>query len=60
VGPYRKYEDLWVDRYTEPGSAPDASNATPKLGRMELITVDDVLSRVQRAFDQRLVVAARE
>jgi heptosyltransferase I len=59
VGPYRKYEDLWVDRYTEPGGEPDPSNATPRLGRMELITIDDVLSRVQRAFDQRLVIAAR-
>ena len=60
VGPYRRYEDLWVDRYTEPGAGADPSNATPKLGRMELITVDDVLSRVQRAFDQRLLIAARD
>ena len=50
VGPYRKYTDLWVDRYTEPDTAPDPSNATPKLGRMEQITVNDVLDRVQRAF----------
>ncbi len=49
VGPYRAYEDLWIDRYTEPGEAPDPSNATPKLGRMERISVDDVLERVQRA-----------
>lgn len=49
VGPYRAYEDLWIDRYTEPGEAPDPSNWTPKLGRMEQITVDDVLERVQRA-----------
>ena len=59
VGPYRKYQDLWVDRYTEPGAQPDASNATPKLGRMGLITVDDVLSRVQRAFDERLITTGR-
>ncbi len=49
VGPYRAYEELWIDRYTEPGEAPDPSNATPKLGRMERITVDDVLERVERA-----------
>lgn len=54
VGPYRKYEDLWVDRYTEPGTAPDPSNATPKLGRMELISVADVLERVRVAFDRYL------
>jgi heptosyltransferase I len=49
VGPYRKYEDLWVDRYTDPGTEPDASDATPKLDRMGQITVADVLERVQHA-----------
>ena len=53
VGPYRKYQELWVDRYTEPGAQPDPSNARPKLGRMELITVEDVLERVQRAFETK-------
>lgn len=52
VGPYRAFEDLWVDRYTEPGAAPDASAWDPKLGRMEEITVEDVLERVQRAVDR--------
>lgn len=50
VGPYRKYEDLWIDAYTEPREAPDASNATPKLGRMETITAEDVMERVRTAF----------
>ena len=49
VGPYRRYQDLWVDRYTDPAGDPDPSNATPKLGRMERITVRDVLERVERA-----------
>ena len=49
VGPYRRFEELWVDTYTEPGAAPDPSNAEPKLGRMERITVDAVLDRVARA-----------
>lgn len=49
VGPYRAWQELWIDRYTEPGEAPDPSNATPKLGRMERITTDDVLERVGRA-----------
>lgn len=48
VGPYRRYEDLWVDAYTEPGEAPDPSNAEPKLGRMERITAEQVLGRVAR------------
>ncbi|HEX9108284.1 MAG TPA: glycosyltransferase family 9 protein, partial [Longimicrobiales bacterium] len=51
VGPYRKYEDLWVDHYNEPGDPADASRAEPKLGRMETITPREVLERVQRAID---------
>jgi heptosyltransferase I len=50
VGPYRAWEELWIDRYTEPGEPPDPSNWTPKLGRMERITADDVLERVRRAI----------
>jgi heptosyltransferase I len=50
VGPYRKYSDLWVDCYTDPGTAPDPGNATPKLGRMEWITVDMVLEKVDVAL----------
>ena len=52
VGPYRFCEDLWVDTYTEPGEAPDPSRRDPKLGRMERITVDDVLERVARATER--------
>lgn len=51
VGPYRKFQDLFVDRYTDPGEAPDPSRYDPKHGRMELITADDVLERIQRAVD---------
>jgi len=49
VGPYRRFEELWVDRYTDPGETPDASHAHAKQGRMERITVRDVLERVERA-----------
>jgi heptosyltransferase I len=52
VGPYRKFEDLWVDTYTEPGEGPDPSRADPKLGRMERITPRDVLERVERALER--------
>lgn len=47
VGPYRWCEDLWVDRYNERDTARDASAAEPKHGRMELITADDVLQRIE-------------
>lgn len=49
VGPYRKYQDLWIDTYTEPGEDPDASHADPRSGRMEMIAVADVLDRVELA-----------
>jgi heptosyltransferase I len=50
VGPYRKYADLWIDQYTDPGAAPDPSNRTPRLGRMETITVEMVLDKVDIAL----------
>jgi heptosyltransferase I len=50
VGPYRAYEDLWVDAYSNPDETPDAARAEPRLGRMERITVRDVLARVDRAL----------
>ena len=52
VGPWRHYQDLWVDAYTEPDAVPDASDATPKLHRMERITAADVLERVARAVER--------
>lgn len=50
VGPYRAYEDLWVDAYTEPGAAPDPAAAAPKNGRMERIGSAEVVARVERAL----------
>lgn len=49
VGPYRRFRDLVIDRYTEPGTAPDPSAYGPKHGRVETITVEDVLGKVERA-----------
>ena len=49
VGPWKRYRDLVVDRYTEPGTPPDPSRYDPKLGRMETIRVEDVLGMVERA-----------
>lgn len=60
VGPYRACEDLWVDRYTDPGEAPDPSRIDPKLGRMEQITVDDVLARVEWARTRYAPAHARD
>lgn len=49
VGPWRRYRDLVVDRYTEPGTLPDPTAYDPKLGRMEAIRVEDILEMVERA-----------
>jgi heptosyltransferase I len=50
VGPYRKFHDLMIDAYGEPGEAYPISmdNRTDRLPR---ISVDDVLTRVQRWKD---------
>lgn len=49
VGPWRRFHELVVDRYTEAGEAPDPSGHLPKDDRMDTITVDDVLARVEVA-----------
>jgi heptosyltransferase I len=50
TGPYRAFEDLWIDRYTEPGTPPDPSNFTPRPGRMEMIEPGEVIARIARAL----------
>jgi heptosyltransferase I len=50
VGPWRRYRELVVDHYTEPGEAPDPAGYEPKRGRMAGITVDEVLTGVARAL----------
>ncbi|HSR42728.1 MAG TPA: glycosyltransferase family 9 protein, partial [Longimicrobiales bacterium] len=49
VGPWRRFRELVVDRYTDPGEEPDASRYAPRYGRMELIGVEDVLEKVELA-----------
>ena len=53
VGPYRAYQDLWIDRYTPSGAAPDPSSFDPPPDdRMALITAADVLEKVDVAIDR--------
>ncbi|MBK5187586.1 MAG: glycosyltransferase family 9 protein [Gemmatimonadaceae bacterium] len=47
VGPYRRYHDLLIDAYGEPGEDYHISHAH-RLGRLPRITVRDVLDRVER------------
>lgn len=59
VGPWKAYEDLWVDHYTESGTDPDPSNRTPKWDQMATITVAEVLEKVQIAVDKYRVLAVK-
>jgi heptosyltransferase I len=54
VGPYRDFHDLVVDRYTEPGAEPDPSGYLPKDARMDTITLEDVLEKVEVARSRYL------
>ena len=47
IGPYRKFHDLMVDAYGDPGEDYPISMRT-RAGRMPRITVRDVLDRVER------------
>lgn len=52
VGPYRRFHDLIVDRYTDPDEAKGPAGYGPRTGRMTEITVVDVLERVHRASER--------
>jgi heptosyltransferase I len=51
VGPYRRFADLLVDAYGDPGEDYPISMAH-RLGRMPRITTEDVLSRVRLALSR--------
>jgi len=52
VGPYNRYRELIVDRYTEPWEDPDPGRTEPRRGRMERITVADVVGKVTLALER--------
>lgn len=52
VGPYERYHDLIVDRYTDPGEARSPARYGPRSGRMPAISVADVLERVHLARER--------
>jgi heptosyltransferase I len=58
VGPYRAFEELWVDAYTPPGREPDPSSFDPPPDdRMATITVAQVVERVERAVARHRAAA---
>jgi heptosyltransferase I len=52
VGPYAKFHDLVIDRYTDSDEAPDPAHYGPRPGRMPMVTVSDVLERVDCALER--------
>ncbi len=52
VGPYKRFRELVVDRYTDPGDEPDPSGYLPREDRMDHITVKDVLEKVELARER--------
>ncbi|HEY0970830.1 MAG TPA: glycosyltransferase family 9 protein [Gemmatimonadales bacterium] len=48
TGPYRRFQDLVVNAFAEPGDDPDVVIWERRRGRMGRITVDDVLEKVER------------
>ncbi len=50
VGPWLRYRELVIDRYTDPGEAPDPARYEPRSGRMERIGVEVVVEAVARAL----------
>jgi heptosyltransferase I len=51
VGPYRRFHDLMIDAYGDPGEDYPVS-AEYRPGRMERITVDDVAAKVALALER--------
>ena len=51
-GPYRRFGDLLVDRYNEPGAAGAPIRRTVKRGRMAAITAGEVIEKVELALDR--------
>ncbi|HVT43680.1 MAG TPA: glycosyltransferase family 9 protein [Thermoanaerobaculia bacterium] len=52
TGPYRKFRDLVVDKFRLAGEEDEPITRRTKRGRMSLITVDDVLAKIERALNR--------
>ena len=48
TGPFRRFHDLVVDAYHDPGEEDAPVSMARRWGRMDRITVDDVLAKVER------------
>jgi len=48
-GPWKRFHDLLIDRYTDPSEVPDPARSGPRSGRMESIRVEHVMEKVDLA-----------
>lgn len=51
-GPYRKYQDLLIDKYSAPGRKEGLISRQTRPNRMPLITPDDVIAKIELALCQ--------
>jgi heptosyltransferase I len=49
VGPWKAFQDLWVDHYTDETAGPDPSNRKPKWDVMQTISPAEVIDRISLA-----------
>ena len=56
VGPWRAFEDLWIDHYTDQARGPDPSDRKPKWNVMETISSSEVLEKVSVAVERYQVL----
>jgi heptosyltransferase I len=59
VGPWRAFDDLWVDHYTDPVTGPDPSNRKPKWNVMDTIEAGEVIEKIQLAMDRYDLLSPR-
>jgi heptosyltransferase I len=51
-GPYKKFHDLLVDKYNDPGEENAPITRKTKPGRMAAITVAEVIEKIERGLEQ--------
>jgi heptosyltransferase I len=51
-GPYKKFGDLLIDKYTDPGEENDPISRRLKPSRMEQITPDEVIEKIKYGLEK--------
>ena len=51
-GPYKKFQDLLIDKYNDPGEENAPITRKTKPGRMQRITVDEVIEKIELGLEK--------